>query len=79
MFLFGWLVTAATIYWGYAYPEGLCDNSFGNYMFALLVISFILIPIQFLSTVLRGQEEEIVEVVTDRSNNTPLVKEQRES
>lgn len=54
LFLFGWMVSGAVQFWSYVYPRGYCDQEFGNYMWALLIISFILIPINLFFTRFRA-------------------------
>ena len=64
LFLFGWLVTAAVIFWGHAYPKGHCDNEFGRYMWAALIIGFVSVPIGLFFSVMRGDknEEQVIKI-----------------
>ena len=56
MFLFGWLVTAAVIFWGDAYPKGHCNNEFGHYIWAALIIGFVSVPVGIFFALMRGGE-----------------------
>ena len=55
LFYIGWLITAAVIFWGDVYPNGFCDNAFGNYMWAVLIIHIIVIPVGLYSSTIRGE------------------------
>ena len=56
LFLFGWMVVGGYIFWGYSLPNGYCNYDFGSYVWSLLIISFIMIPIQLIGTRIRGKD-----------------------
>ena len=41
IFRLAWLIIGAIMFWGQLYPAGTCDRTISDYMFALLIISFI--------------------------------------
>lgn len=66
LFELGWLVTGAVMFWGTVWPEQYdrfsfysCENEFGYYTWALLIIGFILVVINFIvATMLRAETRE---------------------
>ena len=76
IFLFGWLITAAVIFWGEAYPDGFCDNEFGNYMWAALFIGFISVIVGLIVAQTRGDQPEQRVIVIKNTEMEQMGREQ---
>ena len=56
LFEFTWMITGAVMFWHFRYPAGDCNQEFGHYMWALLILSFLLAPLNFFVSIIRGEE-----------------------
>jgi hypothetical protein len=49
IFRFAWLIVGAVLYWGYLNKHHYCSNAVRGYMFANLILGFILLPLFFIA------------------------------
>ena len=75
IFEFGWMVTGAVMFWGTLFPFGYCDQEFGYYMWALLIISFLLIPLNLFVSGMRPEEGVEEAIITQRVTEMSSAKE----
>jgi hypothetical protein len=53
VFRFAWLIVGAVLFWGYLTKNGgLCASNVRGYMYANLIIAFILLPLFFVAAFL---------------------------
>ena len=49
LFRFAWLIIGAVLYWGYLNKRHLCASNIRGYMFANLIIGFLLLALFFIA------------------------------
>ena len=47
-FFLGWLIAGAVLFWGNLNDDGTCDGEVSGYMWATLIINFVLIGVNCL-------------------------------